>query len=314
MIQGVQQSTCKVYGHAQHTFLQFCHCYGLLSVPADQETLLYFATFLANARVLQHGTIVGYLYGVWVLHIDMGLPNPLKGALQLHKCLWAIHIQSNPESHKLAFMYDLLVLAHPLHQFPAQHVLWAALTMAHFGLLWTDEFTVDQECFDLTCHLCVQDVLHNITTQSTLQYVTVHLKSSKTDPFGQGINVIIGCSGTQVCDACTVWDLIQVHWANWASPTAPFFQLYGQTLSRTVMVGHIKGLLTRLGLNPSLYNGHSLCIGGATTAAKASLRDWKIKSLGCWKSNTYQTYIREMTDMKVDCVRRMAHALACLQL
>ena len=78
----------------------------------------------------------------------------------------------------------------------------------------------------------------------------------------------------------------------------------------TVMVSHIKGLLTRLGLNPSLYSGHSLCIGGATTAAMAGLRDWEIKSLGCWKSNTYQTYIRERKDMKVNCARRIAHALA----
>ena len=223
----------------------------------------------------------------------MSLLDPLKGALQLHKCLQAIHIQSNPESHKLAFMYDLLVLACPLHQFPAQQVLWAALTMAHFGLLWTGEFTVDQECFNPTCHLCIQDMSHNITTQSTLQYITVHLKSSKTDPFGQGVNMIIGSSHTQVCGACAACDLIQAHWANQASPTAPFFQLYGQPLSRTIMVGHIKGLLTRLGLHPSLYSGHSLCIGGATTAAVAGLRDWEIKSLGCWKSNTYRTYIRD---------------------
>ena len=41
--------------------------------------------------------------------------------------------QSHTESHKLAFTYDLLVLAQPLHQLPAQQVFWAALTIAHFG-------------------------------------------------------------------------------------------------------------------------------------------------------------------------------------
>ena len=132
VLQGIQQSTHKVYRHAQHMFLQFCHCYGLLPILADQETLLYFATFLADAKGLQHGTIIGYLYGVHALHINMGLPDPLKGALRLQKCLRAIHIQSNPESHKLAFTYNLLVLAQPLHQFLAQQVLWAAMTMAHF--------------------------------------------------------------------------------------------------------------------------------------------------------------------------------------
>ena len=63
-LQGIQQSTFKVYGHAKHMFLQFCHCYGLLPIPADQETLLYFATFLADAKGLQPGTIIRYLYGV----------------------------------------------------------------------------------------------------------------------------------------------------------------------------------------------------------------------------------------------------------
>ena len=123
--------------------------------------------------------------------------------------------------------------------------------------------------------------------------------------------MIIGCSGTQVCGACTTWDLIQSHWVKWASPTAPFFQVSCQPLFRDIMVGHIKGLLAKLGLKP-FYSGHSLCIGGAATATTASLRDWEIKSLGCWKSNTYWTYIREMMDMKVDCARRMAHALASI--
>ena len=66
------------------------------------------------------------------------------------------------------------------------------------------------------------------------------------------------------------------------------------------MVGHIKGLLAKLGLNPSHYSGYSMHIGGATTVTTASLKDWEIKSLGYYKSNTYQSYIRETMDMKID--------------
>ena len=47
-------------------------------------------------------------------------------------------------------------------------------------------------------------------------------------------------------------------------------------------------------------------------ATTAGLRDWEIKSLGCWKSNPYQTYIRETTDMKIKCARRMACAPASI--
>ena len=43
----------------------------------------------------------------------------------------------------------------------------------------------------LPLHLCVQDVTPHLTAEGKLQYVTVHLKVSKTDPFGQGIDVII---------------------------------------------------------------------------------------------------------------------------
>ena len=55
---------------------------------------------------------------------------PLKGALQLHKGLWAIHIQSNPASHKLAFTYELLVLTYTI-PCTASH-----MGCSHHGPLW----------------------------------------------------------------------------------------------------------------------------------------------------------------------------------
>ena len=122
--------------------------------------------------------------------------------------------------------------------------------MAHFGFLWTGEFMVDQEIFDPTRHLCVQDVTPSFTTQAELEYITIHFKVSKTDPFGQGIDVIIGCSGTQVCRACSVWDLIQSHWAKQASPTVLFFQLSRQPLSRSMMVGHNQRPSGQIGTQP----------------------------------------------------------------
>ena len=129
---------------------------------------MYFATFLTNAKGLQHGTIIGYLYGVQVLHIDMGLSDPLKGTLCLHKCLLAIHMESNPEYHKLAFTYDLLVLAQPLHKFSCTASVMGCLDYGPFGLLWTGKFMGDQECFDPMQHLCIQDMMPSLSAQSEL--------------------------------------------------------------------------------------------------------------------------------------------------
>ena len=117
---------------------------------------------------------------------------------------------------------------------------------------------VDQEIFNPTQHLCVQDITPSLTAQAELQYLTIHLKVNKTEPFGQEVDMITACSGTQVCGACSAWDLMESHWAKQASPAVLFFQLSGQPLSRGMMVGHIKGLVAKLGLNPSLYSGHSM--------------------------------------------------------
>ena len=52
-------------------------------------------------------------------------------------------------------------------------------------------------------------------------------------------------------------------------------------------------MVAKLGLNPSRYSGHSLHIGGATSAVQTGLSLWQIKLLGHWNSQTYQLYIHQ---------------------
>jgi len=40
------------------------------------------------------------------------------------------------------------------------------------------------------------------------------------------------------------------------------------------------------------FAGHSYRIGATTTAATAGIEDSTIQMLGCWKSSSYQLYIR----------------------
>ena len=72
---------------------------------------------------------------------------------------------------------------------------------------------------------------------------------------------------------------------------APFLQVDGRALDRLTLVDHIKATAAKLGLDPSRYSGHSLHIGGATSAAQAGLSQWQIKLLGQWNSQAYQLYI-----------------------
>ena len=54
----------------------------------------------------------------------------------------------------------------------------------------------------------------------------------------------------------------------------------------------VKALLSAANYISSSYAGHSFRIGAATTAALVGLPVHMIKTLGRWKSEAYQLYIR----------------------
>ena len=122
--------TCKVYGHTQHT----CSSSSVIAMAScpKQQFKRHSCTLLPSwpmPKAFQH----------------MGLSLDSYTGCECCTSTWASQTHSKAhsgyinasgpyifsltqQSHKLAFMYDLLVLAQPLHQFPVQKVLWATLT------------------------------------------------------------------------------------------------------------------------------------------------------------------------------------------
>ena len=54
----------------------------------------------------------------------------------------------------------------------------------------------------------------------------------------------------------------------------------------------LKSLLDNLKLDKRHYNTHSFRIGAATSSSLAKMPDAHIQTLGCWRSNAFQCYIR----------------------
>ena len=76
-------------------------------VPADQQSLMRFASLLADN--LHHSSIKVYLSAVRSLHIDTGLPDPLVNCLQLQRLLRGIkRVQGSPPPSRLLITIDLL--------------------------------------------------------------------------------------------------------------------------------------------------------------------------------------------------------------
>ena len=83
-------------------------------------------------------------------------------------------------------------------------MLWAAAYMRFFGFLQSGEIVVPSAT---TCnpavHLSYGDVkADNI---STLQYIEVIIKASKTDPFWKGVTVYLGSTGATLCPVAAIW-------------------------------------------------------------------------------------------------------------
>ena len=65
----------------------------------------------------------------------------------------------------------------------------------------------------------------------------------------------------------------------------------GSPLSRNSFISLLKNRLASIGLDRTLYSGHSFRRGAATSAAAVGYSDYEIQLLGRWRSDAYKLYI-----------------------
>ena len=272
---------------------------------------MFYITYLDEHLKWHYATIQHHLAVIRSVHIALGMQNPLDNCPRLHQLLCTTRRQQplpQPDSGHQGITSTFLHRARPLHC-PSSHrdkVLWAALTMGHYGLFCSRQLAQPKLAeAGAHCFIRVQDVTPHFSV-GQLHYVCVFLASSKTNHFHQGCPVIIGCTRPPICRACKAWHLLQHHQHMGSSPEDPFFKINNRALDRVTLVNHIKHLATSLGLDLSRYSGHSLRIGGATSATEAGLSQWQIKLLGHLNSQAYQIYIKQDPLACVDLAAHMA--------
>lgn len=287
---GLRHNTQKTYSSAQKQFQKFCLKFSLAPVPASEDTLLMYISHLNN-KGLKGSTISVYIAAVRSLHIQEGLPDPLVGCLRVKRALKAVNSSSGPPSQKLPVTCEILKRIQSVMLNIYDHkMLWAAYTVAYFGLLRAAEFTVTGKFFDKEVNLQVKDV-EIIRDEVTLPYISVHIKRCKTDRKNKGTTIYIGCSKTSVCAVCAMIGFLDVRKA--VSITEPLFLFRdGSALTRTSLVDNMKHFLHICGMSAECYSGHSFRSGGATDAALSGMADWEVKLAGRWSSDAYQRYVR----------------------
>ena len=286
----------RTYTSAQQRYIRFCTAVGLAPLPATEHQLCRYASFLASENLV-HSTIKGYLSAIRHLQIATGLPDP--GIPSMPKLEGVLGGIKATQARTLTSTHTRLPITAPIIKRVGEvwealgpskdHImLWAAVTLAFFGFLRSGEVTVSSDsAFDPAAHLTFDDVkVDNITNPTLLK---IRLKASKTDPFRNGIDIVVGRTNNKLCLVTAVMAYLS---ARGNGPGFLFKFQDGRHLTKPRFVEAVRQALGRAGFDPKSYTGHSFRIGAATTANACGLNDSTIQMLGRWSSLAYLVYVR----------------------
>ncbi len=289
LINSVRSSTRKTYDHGMKSYCKFCEIYELRPFPPSEASVLRYIAHL-DILHLRSQTIKVYIASIdhqCVLR-NMDKPSALPRVKLL---LRAISMKDTPTNSKLPITVDILNLMKPfvLLDYVDGAMYWAAMCVAHFGLLRVSEFTVNTN-FNSLYHASFQTVVVSHKT------IKIFIPRSKTDVTNKGFSISFICNGSNVCPFCALQHYLSSQPVS--TSDRPLFQLSnGKALSRSLFVQKTKSVLTSLGLDKKCYSSHSFRSGGATSAAQAGLKDWELKHLGRWKSEAYHSYVKPSENM-----------------
>ncbi|CAG2224015.1 unnamed protein product [Mytilus edulis] len=307
----LSESTRLTYKSAFKCFRTFLVMNGQpcseVNLPYVKEDLLvYFVTYCQKALNLKHQTIKLYLAGVRHYYIRFLGYDPMANAIRLPVILRGIKkSQNNVVQERLPITSSILnklcaLLSKGIFSPVLDLMFQCAFKMAFFGFLRCGEFTC-RSYNDNSCTVLLQD----ITVDPTKQFFIFRLRSSKRDPFRQGVNITIYENDT-FKPVDTMNKYLSIRYNNGALPKSPLFvedEFQSSPLSRETFISSLRQLLDILGYNTVKFCGHSFRIGAATSAAACGVEDHIIQTLGRWSSDCYIRYIR--TDAKV--LKRAQH-------
>ena len=279
-------------------FFKFCKKHNLKFLPASDNTLLLFITHLSN-RNLAISTIKVYISSIVTLHNLNGLVPPNPKNAQIRLALRAIANKSPEPEQKSPITFKLLqCIWQVITQLPDYRCIQAAITLGFFGGLRGAEY--------LKTRFSPGPKFQQISfIQGKKELMNYQVKKSKTKP--KGFMVPLACSRHIICPVCSMSNyLAKRQKTQQLTPDSPLLSYLGYELTKAKFNAILKDLVKALGLTPANYSTHSLRAGVATTAAASNFKEWELKLLGGWATNTCNTYIRPTAQHRRNFATRLA--------
>ena len=166
-------------------------------------------------------------------------------------------------------------------------MLWAVCCVGFFGFLRSGEMTAPEVGeIDPGQHLSFLDI--TVDDVENPRSLAVRIKQSKTDSFRQGLSIVLSRTELLLCPVAALLAYLVVQ----GNSEGPLFLLRGKPLTCPKLVLKLRKAVAVTGLQPEKYAGHSFRIGATTTTAVCRVPVDIIKTLGRWKSQAYQLYVR----------------------
>jgi hypothetical protein len=282
-------TTKKTYRSQLKSYMTFCQSYGVIPVPASQDTLISYMAFLA--RTLSSNSIPGYMNIIRLLHLDAGIVNPLLENWELKMIYKGITRQIGcPPKQKSPITAAILVKLHrTIRDTPIDLSFWCGCLIAYYGFLRKSSLLPQPGPLQKDKYIARVDV-----TEVTLESFLVTVKSSKTIQFGQRVHAIhyAACSDARLCPVRAFFAHLGKSPLPGHSPLFNFIvENREERMTHSMFMGRLKLGLSQVGVDSSTISCHSFRRGGATLAFAAGLTALDIKMRGDWASNAFENYV-----------------------
>jgi hypothetical protein len=306
------QSTKKTYKSQVSCYIKFCLNFGLTPVPASQEMLVTYCSYLA--RSLSASSIPAYLNVIRLLHVEAGLPNPLQNNWEISSIQKGIsRLMGKPPTQKSPVTVKILLdLYSTLDGSSADIAFWAACLVAFYGFLRKSTLLPDQSALKSGKYIARADLIN-----LTLASFSIVVRHSKTIQFGQRLLKLPYVSSLDV-SLCPVRAVFRHFGTSEVVAARPLFDFIenGKVVSFTHawFVKRLKAGLLRTGNKASEISCHSFRRGGATLAFSVGMSATDIKLRGDWSSNAYEKYLVVSPETLISSVHLLTQGAAALSL
>ena len=279
-------------------FLEFCSVYMIVNpFPLSEKLLCYYAVFLAK-RGLAYQTIKTYMSATRNMHISLGFPDPRDSSSlpilrRIQAGIQRIQSTKGSPSKQVRLPITPAVLDRlRTHWEATKHKerlgLWAVSALCFAGFFRLGELLPSSKAqAKERGRLRWGDI--TVDNARAPQMLRVHLRVSKCDQFGKGVNIFVGKTDNQRCPVTAT----VAYMAMRGETAGSFFLLQEKNpLLKQRFIAELRSALEAIGMDPLLYAGHSFRIGAATAASQAGLPDSAIQTLGRWSSAAFLLYIR----------------------